>query len=187
MTKTAPSSTTKTAAKVVSERTGIPLETVQIVLDYFTQEVVRCVTSEIPFNFVNVGTFYHVYVPKNNPRLTAFNNDCKYLVEGKVYRYLRFRVNKNVENRINGWVTDLGLSNNIDRKGFMRLKLKPDEITKVRKQKLLDEQRKLGFRTELLFDEEDMPRHDQVVRDELEKAPSVRQMLEQLGSNIPLD
>lgn len=108
------------------------------------------------------------------------------LFKGKVNRQLKFRVAQSAKGRINGIVHDLGIKNNLDRKEMLRLAIKPDEIAKVRKAKILEEQRAVGFRSDLLFDDEDLPEYDRNVLKDLDEPPTVEEMFAQLGVNIDL-
>ena len=176
--------TTLYAVSRIAQRTEVSAELVRRVLDEFTNVMVECLEEEIPFQITGLGKLYFTY--RNGTNLMQ-RVKAKAFFADKVHRELRFTVASGVKGRLQGWVHDLGLKNNIDRKEMMRLKIKPDEIAKTRRARVLEDQRAMGFRPELLFDEADVPDADKAAAATLAEAPSVEEMLERLGVNIDLN
>ena len=176
-------SSTARAAALISQRLGIEETHVRNVIQEYTNVILECLDEEIPFSIAGFGKFYFTYVPNHK----GFSNEFRdKLFKNKVNRRLRFTVSTDVKPRLQGWVHDLGLKNNIDRKEMMRLAIKPEEIAKTRRQRMLEEQRSYGFRPELLFDEDDMSPADKEASKTMPEAPSVEEMLDRLGANIDL-
>lgn len=180
MTKPVPS-TTHYAAKIISDEENIPIDIVKKIIERFFDKVILCLQREIPFQITGLGKFYYIY--RNNSCLRSKIRAID-LYKDKVHRELRFRLSPNIESSINGWVHDLGMKTNLA-KDTVKLQIKPDEILKIRRTKLLEDQRSMGFNAELLFDDNDVPEHD---RNQIDKYPSlsVEEMLDRLGSNIEL-
>lgn len=178
-----PPSTAYYAVKQISDKTKVHQDDVRRVLDEFVNTIVQCLEEEIPFAINGLGKFYFTY--RCSTSLMRRIKAKEFFLD-KVHRELRFSVSSTVKSRLQGWVHDLGLKNNIDKKEMLRLAIRPDEIAKTRRARVLEEQRALGFRPELLFDEDDLPEADKVIAKELEDAPSVEEMLVRLGVNIEM-
>jgi len=75
----------------------------------------------------------------------------------------------------------LGLKNN-SRQEMLRLKIRPDEIEKIRRRKTLEDQRSLGFRADLLF--EDLPPSELSLDRSLGESPTIEQIARRIGMNL---
>lgn len=175
---------TKQAASYIAERCGIDRETVVSVLQEFYFCILHCLDEEIPFSITGLGKFYYSYGGNNRKRVMLKNQE---FFKDKVHRELRFTISSTIKDRLEGWVADIGLKNNIDKKEMMRLAITPEQISKKRKERLLQEQQAMGFTADLIFDEEDIPIADKVLLKDAPKPPSVEEMLDRLGRNIDLD
>jgi nucleoid DNA-binding protein len=178
-----PPATSYNCVANISQRSGISKESVRLVLDEFIRSVMECLEAELPFMMNGLGKFYYVY--RNGTNLLG-RVKAKEFFEGKVHRELHFAVSYTVKGRLQGWVHDLGLKNNIDRKEMLRLAISPTEICKTRRARVLEDQQTMGFNADLLFDESDVPEADKIAIKDAGKAPSVEEMLDRLGCNIKL-
>lgn len=176
-----PPATSLYAVKKIAEKTGIPQESVRKVIDEFVSSIVECLEAELPFSISGLGKFYYTYSSSTNlmSRIQA-----KGFFHDKVHRRLKFSISSTVKNRLQGWVHDLGLKNNVDKKEMLRLAIQPDEIQKTRRARVLEDQRNMGFNAELLFDEKDIPEADRVISQEIGAPPTVEEMLLRLGINM---
>jgi len=178
-----PPATSYFAVKDVAAKAEVSQEVARRVIDEFIQSIILCLESELPSCIKGLGKFYYTY--RNGTNLMG-RVKAKKFFENKVHRELRFSVASTVKCRLTGWVHDLGIKNNLDKKEMLRLAIKPEEICKTRRARVLEDQRAMGFNAELLFDESDVPEADKVISKELGKSPSIEEMLDRLGVNIKL-
>tara|TARA_R110002126_G_scaffold10482_16_gene47693 strand:- start:762 stop:1310 length:549 start_codon:yes stop_codon:yes gene_type:complete len=171
--------TTHYLAVAISQSEDIEIDIVKKVLEKFVDGMTECLKKEIPFQISGFGKFYFTYRDGANLMRRV---QAKGLYDDKVHRELQFRVSANVKCTLNGWVHDLGLKTNLA-KDTVVMRIKPEEILKIRRTKLLEDQRSMGFDANLLFDEGAVPEHDQR-QSESRSTPSIDDMLEKLGQNI---
>jgi len=171
-------SVTSQAVIAISAKLGVDPSIVDKIVVEFIQSIRLAIRREIPFNVRNLGKFYLKY---KRTGIAKIQPDKAHLFEGKTRRSLHFLPNDDLKAEVHGWVHDFGLKDNTP-KEFARLRIRPDELDKMRKKKVLDEQRSLGFRAELLFDE--MPADEKKFEESLGNAPTVEQIMRRIGLNL---
>jgi len=174
-------STTNSASKKIASDMGLSVDTVSLILSKYKDIMLKCINDEMPFHINGFGKFYCAYYKKSDK--CTFSKDAT-LYKDKVHRNVHFQISSAIKNRVNGWVHDLGIKNNLDKKEMMRLRIRPEEISKMRRTRILEEQRALGFRSDLLFDDDTLPDSDRHVMKELGNAPTLSDLVERLGTNI---
>lgn len=174
---------TSSAIKQVSEKLNLDEQIVKAAVNSFLDEIKRALYHEIPFSMQGFGKFYHTY---SNRRVDAgMRNDVDAsFFEGKVHKLVTFELASILRDRINGWVSDLGIKTNIDNVEVGRVVIKPEEIMKIRRVKLLEEQRRVGFRPDLLFEEDNLLDGERQMLDQLEKAPTADEIIKEMGINL---
>jgi len=172
---------TSQAIRDIAAENDLSHDLVKLVVDCYTQKILDCIENEIPFSMKGFGKFYFAY--RGGRHLLQQVKNKEYF-DGKVHRSLKFQVSSTIKDRVNNWVHDLGLKDNVDKKEMMRLAIKPDEIHKIRRAKVLEEQQQIGFRPDLLFDEDDIPTADKSALNNLDNAPTVNEMMQRLGIDI---
>lgn len=171
---------TAMAVKKIAEKLNLSADVVRLVIDEYANEIVQCIDSEIPFTYNGLGKFYYTYLYKPTAASTGgFFKD-------KVRREVCFKIQDNLKMRLNNWVHNLGFRNNL-KKEMARLKMRPEEISKKRNAKILAEQRAVGFRPDLLFDEEDVPQPDRDALEDIGDAPTVQEVINRLGFDFEVN
>ena len=150
-------------------------------LDDYVECIRAALEREIPFTINSLCKLYHTYrAPANNlPKKTLPDGEDYY--EGRVVKHVKCRLVADAEEKLNGWVHDLGVKNNTYTE-LNKIQIKPDEIEKIRRRKTLEEQRSLGFRSDLLFD--DPPTGDKILEDGLGPAPTIQEIADRIGMNL---
>ena len=177
--------TTRAAAIAISKKRGISTQAVKDILDDYVGHIRDALTHEIPFTVTSLCKFYHQYskvspvVIRNTPR--SVMPDGSNYFEDKVRKNVKCKLVSNASATLDGWVHDLGISNNKSSE-LLKVQLKPREIEKIRRRKTLDEQRSLGFRSDLLFDE--TPAVDEAVEGKLGPAPTIQEIATRIGINL---
>lgn len=169
---------TVTASKFIAEELGVDYDLVHDIVKLYIKTIYKCLMAEVPFNMNGLLKFFHAYEKVNATKAFGQHKGHEYF-EDKVAKILKTELYPNAKPKIHGWVHDFGIKSN-KQKELVKIHLRPIEIEKMRKRKVLEEQRKLGFRSELLFD--DMPANDKAVSksyqdDEL----TVEQIMSRLG------
>lgn len=171
-------STTINAIRAIAAEQKLDPDLVELVIDQYIAKIRAAVRAEIPFAVRGLGKFYLRYSNKNLANMNVKNT--KYY-EDKVMREIKFVPSDEWKAEMNGWVHDFGIKSNKSSE-LMRLRIKPDELDKMRKKKILDEQRSLGFRSDLLFD--DAPASDKAFEATLGKPPTVSEIMRRIGINL---
>lgn len=175
----------QTSVPKIAKKLRLDNDTVNHVLS----ELINCITlaleNEIPFYLNSFGKFYFTY-EKPRQKYTyskdkAFGQEKYY--DKKIMKILRFAPTINIRNRFHEWVIDLGIKSNLT-KDMIRISIKPDEIMNIRRAQLLKEQRELGFRPQLVFDNDSLPEVDKNVKDETDEIPTVSEILARLGVKV---
>ena len=177
-----PPTTTSQASKVIARDLDINEDVVRMIVDAFMGKVMMCLKAEMPFSITGFGKFYHRY--GKNTQFQGHGLGEYY--KDKVHKHLTFQASDTAKSQLNGFVHDMNIKTNLP-KELARIAIRPDEIEKVRRRQVLEDQRQLGFRAELLFDEGDLPHHDRTIMRELGEAPSIDQIAEQIGLNVQND
>lgn len=133
---------------------------------------------EMPFAITGLGKFYLKYSTKNFWRVKA--SKAPYY-QGKIFRKVHFEPCDNLKTEMNGLVHDFGIKDNSP-KELARLRIKPDELDKMRRKKILEDQRKVGFRSDLLFDE--LPKAEAEYLDQVSEDLTVEQIIHRIGLNL---
>jgi len=169
------------ATKVACNELDIDESIGQALMNCVVKWMIICLEHEIPFTIKGFGKFYHSY--RNRKKENNFDHDASFY-NGKKHKCIEFEVNHDVITRLHGWVHDLNITNNNSQKEVSKLLIKPDEIYKFRKMKMLEEQRSLGFDSSLLFDEDKVPDIDKDLIKNVENSPSVKEIMKRLGVDI---
>ncbi len=177
------STTTLHAIKRISAEQSINEDIVRIIVDAFTDIIKDCLKSESPFTLAGFGKFYHNY--RNNTYMKNRFPKADYYSD-KVHKEVVFRLTEVARTELNGWVHDLNIKNNLPTE-LSRVAIRPNEIEKIRRHKILDDQQQLGFRSDLLFDKENLPQSDSKSIDALGKAPTVDDIIKRIGLNLGSD
>tara|TARA_R110002096_G_scaffold388802_2_gene583118 strand:+ start:232 stop:759 length:528 start_codon:yes stop_codon:yes gene_type:complete len=167
--------TTVRAVAAIAAETGIEQEVVRQCVDGFVAKITACLKAEVPFAVSGLCRFNHSYTLKRRPEC-----DAAYYSD-KVHREVKMKLFPNATSSLNGWVHDLGIKNN-GKQELLRMKIKPDEIEKIRRRKTLQDQRELGFRSELLFEES--PQGDTELEKTFAESPTVDQIAKRIGMNL---
>lgn len=168
--------TAEKAADSIANSLGIDKETSVTIIEMFLERLIDCLRAEVPFTINGFGKFFFKYV--QGPRQS--DQQAHYL-NGKVKKLLEFKLSTMMEGELTGWVHDLGIKSN-EKAELARMKIRPDEIDKIRRKKILEEQRSLGFRSDLLF--EDPPIGDRHIESNLGDPPSVDDLIRRIGLNL---
>ena len=171
-------SVTSHAITHIASKLGVDVNVVDKIIVEFVQSIRTAIRREIPFQVRGLGKFYLKYSRRNVYQIAS---EKLSLFDGKTRRSLHFESTDELKAEIHGWVHDFGLKNNSS-KEFARLRIRPDELDKLRKKKVLDEQRALGFRSDLLFDE--LPEDEKKFEESFGNAPTVEQIMRRIGMNL---
>lgn len=171
-------STTSGAISSIASELNIDPQIVEEVINALVIRVRTAIRAEVPFQLRGLGKFYLRYGDKANAK--ARMSPDSYL-QDKVLREVRFTACDEWKSEANMWVHDFGIKNNT-KKELMRLKIRPDELDKMRKKKILEDQRTLGFRSDLLFD--DVSQTDKTFEDTLGRAPTADEIMRRIGINL---
>ena len=174
MTTTIPDTTVR-AISLIVEETGVEEPVVRLIVDRYVKCIKDCLENEIPFCIRGFARFYHAYISRKSSNVHH---------EDKVHKTVKMVLTPDAKAQLDGWVHDLGVKDNRPHE-LMKIKLKPDEIAKVRRRRTLEDQRTLGFRSELLFDEPHQ--QDTLLEKELGESPSVEEIMRRIGINIDND
>jgi nucleoid DNA-binding protein len=168
----------------ISKKTGVCVDKVREVIMQYHYGIADCLEAEIPFTMAHFGKFFFRY--KKRQIHGNYDRD-KEFYDDKIHRELNFEPTLGTKKRLHGWVHDIGIRNNkIDQ--LTKLAIKPEEIAKIRRSKVLEEQRKLGFTPDLFYDEDKLPEHDKAILSEKTiAAPTVNEIIERLGIDFDLD
>ena len=169
------SDSTARAIPVIAAETGLEEPVVRQVVEAYVGKIVQALTKEVPFSIRGFARLFHRYKNKITPSFQAEHYD------DKVHREIAISLFPDAKSRLHGWVHDLGIKDNTKTE-LLKLKIRPDEIEKIRRRKILQEQRSLGFRSELLF--VDSPNADRTLERELGASPTVEQITRRIGMNI---
>jgi len=169
-----PDTTTRSIAAIAAE-TGIETEVVRRCVEGFVNKIIAALKAEVPFAVGGLCRFHHIYSNRIRPRYQAE------FYEDKIYRSVSMKLFPDANSKLNGWVHDLGIKNN-RKQELLRMKIKPEEIEKIRRRKTLQDQRELGFRSELLFEES--PIGDSDLEKEFKHVPTVEEITRRIGMNL---
>jgi len=177
--------TTRASAIAISKKRGIPTQVVKEILDDYVEHIRDALTHEIPYTVTSLCKFYHQYA-KAGPAVIrstsrALMPDGSNYFEDKVKKSVKCKLVANASSMLDGWVHDLGIASNRSSE-LLKIQLKPKEIEKIRRRKTLSEQRSLGFRSDLLFDE--TPAVDESVESKLGPVPTIEQIAAKIGMNL---
>ena len=167
-----PTSTFQAITKIAKEL-GLDESVVESVLDAFVKKIKAAMREELPFMVRGLGKFYFRYM--NRMKLMA--SSTSYL-DDKVHREIVFTPLDELKAEFHGWVHNFGLKDNTAR-SVLAMKIQPSELGKIMKKKTLDDQRTLGFRSDLLFD--DLPDAEKSLLKELEDSPTIEQIARRIG------
>lgn len=167
--------TTSAAISRLSADLDIPHEVVDKVIKGFINHVMEALRHEHPFQIWRLGTLYFKYSRRRS------STDVPSIIIDKIRRSVHFLPSMHVKAELHGYVHDLGIKNNKPRE-LARLRLKPDQIFRLRQKKVLDEQRQLGFRAEMLFDNVSV--QDKLVEKTLPEPPTVDQIVKRVWHNL---
>ena len=168
-----------TAEKVsdsIANSLGIDRETTVTIIEMFLERLIDCLRAEVPFTINGFGKFFFKYAQAPRP-----NEQQAHYLSGKVRKSLEFKLSTMMEAELAGWVHDLGIKSN-EKCELAKMKIRPEEIDKIRRKKVLEEQRSLGFRSDLLF--EDPPIGDRHIEANLGDPPSVDDLIRRIGLNL---
>jgi nucleoid DNA-binding protein len=170
--------TAEKAADSVSHALGVDRETTITIIEMFFDRLIDCLRSESTFTIPGFGKFYFKY-----GRARMVSEQQAHYLAGKCRKSLEFKLATMMDSDLEGWVHDLGFKTN-ERTELKRVKIQPEEIEKVRRKKNLEEQRAVGFRSELLF--EDPPETDRIIERGLGRAPTVDDLIRRIGLNLKM-
>lgn len=180
MTDKLPDSTVSTAIHL-AEKHSLPVQLIRAILQDYTECIRASLEKEIPFTINTLCKLYHSYDKPGNLKKHKKLPDGTDFYAGKVIKHVKFKLLADAEERLNGWVQDLGVKNNTYSE-LNKIQIKPDEIEKIRRRKTLEEQRSLGFRSDLLFD--DPPTSDTLLERGLGPAPTIQEIADRIGLNL---
>lgn len=161
---------------VIAAETGLEEPVVRQVVEAYVGKIIQALSKEVPFSIRGFARLFHRYTtPTKRPVAQAEH------YENKVHREVGIFLFPDAKSRLHGWVHDLGIKNN-QKQELLKLKIRPDEIEKIRRRKTLQEQRSLGFRSELLFS--DAPQSDTSLESDLGQSPTVEQLTRRIGMNL---
>lgn len=166
--------------KPIAKELGISEAIVGKIMELFAKKVREALSAELPFAIRNVGKIYFGYresKPFPGAKYTEF-------YQGRVKREIRFLPVDQLKAEFNIWIQDPGVRDN-HINSIAKLKIAPEELGKIIKKKLLDEQRAGGFRPELLFD--DIPESEQSILKDLGPAPTVQMIYDRIRNMIVQD
>lgn len=170
--------TTGNAIKSIADELNLDTAVVESVINALTSRIREAIRAEMPFALRGLGKFYLRY--KTLKRLMSRSRNSAYYSD-KVMREVRFAASDEWKSETNGWVHDFGIKSNHPRE-LLKLRIKPDELDKMRKKKILDDQRSLGFRSDLLFDE--VPLAEKAFESTLGQPPSADEIMRRIGINL---
>lgn len=166
--------TTGKCIDFISKEMMIDSQIVKKVIDRYIELAIKCLEAEMPFAMTKFCRFYHKYThPPLRPQGSYYTD--------KIYKLVEVKMHDNIHSRTSGWVHDLGLKDN-RRVQVLKMKIKPSEIEKIRRKKVLDDQRTLGFRSDLIF--ETPPDSDKALEKTFEESPSVEDIMKRIGFNL---
>lgn len=168
--------TTSQAIKVISAETGIDQSIVELIVIAYIRKIRVALRYEMPFAIRGLGKLSFRYMK----RVHTFTKHLEYYSD-KVVRELKFTAADEVRAEVGGWVHDFGIKENTARE-LMRVNIKPEELDKLRKKKTLDEQRSLGFRSDLLFD--DLPESEVSLQKQLGDSLTIGEIMRRIGVNL---
>lgn len=174
--------TTVYACRAIALEMGVDEAIVKMIVGKYHDSIKKCLKAEIPFLMTGIGKFYHRYMKSNLAH--RFTRAEHY--RDKVSRQVVFKLSDEAKRLFNSWVHDLKIKSNLP-KELVRIAIRPEEIEKIRRRKVLDDQQSLGFRSDLLFDEGNLPPSDAKGLEALNAAPSVDEIIERIGRNIDND
>lgn len=167
-----PTSTSQCIPRIAKEL-DLDAVVVEKVLDAFIKRIKAAMRDELPFMVRGLGKFYFRYIN----RLKYVDRGGSY-ADDKVHREIVFSALDELKAEFHGWVHSFGLKDNQTRT-VLSMKIQPDELGKLMKKKTLDDQRSLGFRSELLFNE--LPDAEKSLAKDLENSPTISQIAERIG------
>jgi len=160
----------------IARETGITKEVVEEILNCYARMIKNALRNELPFVLRGIGKIYFRYTRR--PYISDKSSSDKSIQAERVHREVTFAPLDEMKGEFNGWVHNMGIENNHSRT-LLKLKIRPDELSKLIKKRTLDDQRSLGFRSELLFDE--LPDAEKSVAGELGKSPSIEEIAIRIG------
>lgn len=172
--------TTVQACKKIADDLNIDSEIVSKIIDNYHLIIFNCLKAELPFTLKYLGKFYCSYF-KVKENKNAMNTNPFWV--GRVMKSIKFEINFDARQSLQGWVHDLGMKSNL-RRDMAKLVFKPEEIEKIRKKKLLADQKALGFRSDLLFDANTLPAVDKDLLKDLEKLPTVDEVRKRISHDL---
>jgi hypothetical protein len=161
------------AIRQISEDLGVDINVVDMIVKAYISKVKVAFRAEMPFMMNGLGKFHFKYV--NRPKFLM--QDASYYRD-KIHREIAFTANDELKAEFVGWVKNFGAKDN-HTVTLTNLKIRPDEFGKMIKKQILDDQRSLGFRSELLFDE--IPESEKALSKELGEAPTSSEIVRRLG------
>lgn len=166
--------TTVRAIQAIAAETGLEEQVVRQVVEAFVGKIYGCLKAEIPFAVRGLCRFYHGYYDRTRGPVSEYYRD-------KVHREVKIKLMPDAAATLNGWVHDLGIKTN-EKKELLKIQVRPDEIEKMRRRRVLEDQRSLGFRSELLFEES--PPGDASLESRFGDEPSVEEIAARIGINL---
>ena len=91
---------------------------------------------------------------------------------------------QDVENKLEKYVPDIGLKDNIDKKQMLKLKITPNEISDLKRIAILKQQRELSFDARLLYDNDKIPAFDKKLLESAPPIPTPDEIKKRLGFNL---
>jgi hypothetical protein len=177
--KTVSSRTVGQASNVIAKELDVDSHVVRQILERYIQMLIDCAIAEVPFQIPGLGKFYHQYLRRQHR-----GSSCPEAFEGKIHKEVRFELFDSLRSLTNGWVYDIGLTSNNNAKELAKLRIAPSEIMGIRKQQLLADQKSVGFRSELLFDPDDVPIPDKQAAEKMGEPLTIDDVVDQLKLNI---
>lgn len=171
-----PCNTTQ-AALAISRELNLTPQVVRLVLDRFVEKIRNAFRNEMPFAILGLGKFYFKYA-KRKVINSSFSDEY---YKDKVNREVAFSPTNDVRSEFMNWIPDLGVKDN-QFPSIAKLKVTPIEFSRMIKNKTLQEQRSLGFRSELLFDE--LPEAEKAVVEDMKEYPTVEQIMRRIGFTL---
>lgn len=172
--------TTTQAIRAISEKSGIDIEIVRRIVDSFVNTIKETLRAEIPFSITNLGKLYFVY---RKPGGSVIPESMYKMTLKKVIKKLTFSIAMSTKQDLEGYVDDLEIKTN-DTNELLKIKIKPEELEKIRSKALLRDQTALGFRPELLFDE--VPLQDRDIDAKYGKAPTAEEIRNMILASLNL-
>lgn len=169
-------------SKAISAELKIDEQIVRAIIRHYVEKIKVALKHELPVSMEGFGKFYCTY---RKPPSSKTKPLGEYYLD-KVIKTIKFKLHVDAKNALNAWVHDLGIRDNT-RTELMKVAIEPTEISKIRRRKMLEEQQKVGFRPDLLFDEEHLPEHDKKVLEDLGESPTIEEIKKRIAFYIEND